>query len=65
MRVCLREKDICIYELNRYMYSNKLPINKASYWVFFQREFSVTPQIDTLLISWRICLFEVIIIIYE
>lgn len=29
VRVCLREKDICIYELNRYMYSNKLPINKA------------------------------------
>lgn len=27
--VCLREKDICIYELNRCMYSNKLPINTA------------------------------------
>lgn len=27
--VCLTEKDICIYELNRCMYSNKLPINTA------------------------------------
>lgn len=61
MRVCLREKDICIYELNRCMYSNKQPINKkvgVLLFFFSVDNFQPLPRwIFNVLFSWIICLF--------